>query len=90
MIVTIPQKVQSGDTLWKIANRFNITVDKLKDFNNLNSDTLQTSQVFTMPTASKYITYTVVGENTLYLIATRNNISVDKLKTLNNLSSNNI
>ncbi len=87
---TIKYTVQSGDTLWKIANRFNITVDKLKDFNSLNSNNLQIGQILTIPTISKYITYTVVRGDTLYLIATRNNISVDKLKTLNNLSSNNI
>jgi len=87
---TIKYTVQSGDTLWKIANRFNIAVDKLKDFNNLNSNNLQIGQILTIPTTSKYTTYTVVRGDTLYLIATKNNISVDKLKTLNNLSSNNI
>ena len=36
--------VQKGDTLWKISQMYNISVDKLKDINNLKSDTLQIGQ----------------------------------------------
>ena len=32
--------VKSGDTLWKIANANNVTVDELKQANNLSSNAL--------------------------------------------------
>ncbi|MCM3726880.1 NlpC/P60 family protein [Neobacillus cucumis] len=37
--------VQSGDTLWKISSRFNISVTQLKTMNNLATDTIQVGQV---------------------------------------------
>src|SRR5699024_3957998 len=30
--------IEAGDTLFAIANQFNVTVDNLKDWNNLSSD----------------------------------------------------
>ena len=46
-------KVQSGDSLWKIANENNISLTNLKQFNNLTSDTIYTNQVLQVaPTAS--------------------------------------
>ena len=36
--------VQKGDTLWKVANKFNLTVDKLKELNNLNTNLLSIGQ----------------------------------------------
>ncbi|MEH7118199.1 LysM peptidoglycan-binding domain-containing protein [Neobacillus vireti] len=44
--------VQSGDTLWKISIRFNISVTELKSRNNLTSDTIQVGQVLKISTAS--------------------------------------
>ncbi|MEH7224715.1 LysM peptidoglycan-binding domain-containing protein [Bacillus sp. JJ1566] len=38
-------KVQSGDSLWKIAQKHNITVTQLKSFNNLTSDMIFPNQV---------------------------------------------
>ncbi len=37
--------VQRGDTLYSIARRFNITVDTLKEYNGLESDTISIGQV---------------------------------------------
>ena len=44
--------VQSGDTLWKISTRFNISVTELKSSNNLTSDTIHVGQVLKISTAS--------------------------------------
>lgn len=41
--------VVSGDSLYKIANKFNTTIDKLKSVNNLKSDTLSIGQVLIIP-----------------------------------------
>lgn len=83
--------VVKGDTLSKIANLFNTTVQELKSLNNLTSDIIQIGQVLQIPTTittPTYKTYTVVKGDTLYGIANKYSISVDELKSLNNLTSN--
>lgn len=37
--------VQKGDTLWKIADKYNITVKQLKSWNGLKKDTIKTKQI---------------------------------------------
>lgn len=84
--------VKSGDTLYGIANKYNTTVDAIKDLNNLTSNTLSIGQTLKIPSNSDSAvttnTYTVVKGDTLYGIAQKFGITVDELKTLNNLSSN--
>jgi len=41
--------VQSGDTLYEIANRFGTTVSALKEANNLTSDMIRVGQVLNIP-----------------------------------------
>ena len=41
---TTTYKVTSGDTLWGIANKHNITVKQLKSWNNLKNDNIKVKQ----------------------------------------------
>ncbi len=41
--------VQKGDSLWSIANKFNTTVENLRNLNRLTSDTLQIGQELIVP-----------------------------------------
>lgn len=79
-----------GDSLYKIANKFNTTVNALKEKNNLTSNTLSIGQKLLIPTTStkNKLTYTVKKGDNLYSIARTYNTTVDKLKSLNNLTSN--
>ena len=52
--------VQSGDSLWKIARRQNVTVVALKHANSLSSDALKVGQKLTIPAATTVNT-TVAG-----------------------------
>jgi peptidoglycan DL-endopeptidase LytE len=45
-------KVQSGDTLWIIANKFNVTIAQLKSINQLNSDIINVGQTLVIPNSS--------------------------------------
>ena len=83
--------VQKGDTLYKIANQFKITVQALKELNNLTSDDIQIGQKLTLknPEISP-TTYNVKRGDTLYSIANAFNTTVDKIKDLNNLTTNNL
>lgn len=86
--------VKSGDSLYKIANQFNTTVDELKSLNNLSSNLLSIGQVLKIPTKSTstpspdYINYTVVKGDNLYAIAKKYNTTQNEIMKLNNLSSN--
>ena len=79
--------VEKGDTLYSIAKKFDISVNKLKEYNNLTNNLLSVGQKILIPIEDD-MTYVVKSGDTLYKIAREYNISVDKLKELNNLTSN--
>lgn len=82
-------QVMSGDTLYSLANKYNITVDELKKLNDLIDDNLVVGQLLNVPSGlSTANTYIVASGDTLYSIAKEFNTSVDKLKEINNLSNN--
>lgn len=95
--------VKSGDTLWRIAQSFNISVDQLRNMNNLTSDVLQIGQTLrvpnntdnhhfhipeqTQPTVS-YSSYTVKSGDNPWNIAINHRIPVQEVLTANNLTTN--
>ncbi len=81
--------VKSGDTLWGIARKYNMSVNNLKSLNNLSSNNLSIGQKLIVSKASSN-DYTVVAGDTLWGIARKFNVSVDDLKSLNNLTSNSL
>lgn len=80
--------VKTGDSLWSIAKKYNITVGELKEYNNLTDNMLTINQKLLIPKTENYETYEVVSGDSLWSIAKKNNTTVDKLKTVNNLTSN--
>jgi LysM repeat protein len=86
----IEYRIQSGDSLYKIANKYNITVDQLRSYNNLKNDLLSIGQIIRVPIVSNITTYTVRSGDSLYQIANRFNTTVDDIKRKNNLSTNNL
>jgi len=84
--------VQSGDTLWNIANRFQISVDAIMRLNNLTSTNINVGQRLRIPLFNQNLpeetfTYTVVRGDSLWSIANRFNTTIDEIKRLNNLTS---
>ncbi len=87
--------VKKGDSLYKIANKYNITVEDLKKYNNLTSNLLNIGDVLKIPSKTKdegetikEETYIVQKGDSLYSIAKKFGTNVETLKKLNNLTSN--
>ncbi len=85
-------KVKSGDNLSSIAKKNNMTVQELKELNNLSSNSLKAGQVLTLKKApvasSNYKTYTVKPGDNLYRIGLNNNTTEAQIIALNDLPSN--
>ena len=85
--------VKSGDTLYRIANSYNIPINNIIDYNNLETTVLTVGQTLRIPRQEiieeeNDNIYTVKAGDSLYSIAQTFGTTVDELKTLNNLTSN--
>lgn len=84
-------EIKKGDSLWKIANNNNTTVNDLIKLNNLSNLTLQIGDKIKIPTSQEEKPtriYIVKSGDTLWSIAKANGISVNELKSANNLTNN--
>ena len=92
--------VQSGDTLWILAQRFGTTIDIIRRLNGLTSDALTIGQILRIPVstpapppepppppATGYFNYTVRSGDTLWILAQRFGTTTDAIKSLNGLTS---
>lgn len=81
--------VKAGDSLWKIANSYGISVSELKSANNLTNDVLSIGQQLKIPSGGVSGTiYVVKAGDSLWKISNNYGVSVDSIKKLNNLTSN--
>lgn len=81
--------IKSGDALYKIAQKYNTTVNQIKNLNNLSSDFLYIGQKLLIPLKNieTNLTYYVKSGDTLYKVASRYGTTVQSIKTANNLYS---
>lgn len=86
---TIRYVVQAGDSLWLIAQKYNTTVQAIKNRNGLTSDMLSIGQVLIIPAPqnTSTIQYTVRPGDSLWLIAQKYNTTVNAIKSMNGLTS---
>lgn len=85
--------MKSGDSLWSISKKYGITVDELKEANNLTSNLLSIGQNLLIPTQETDVTtdeYVVIKGDTLYAIANKFGTTVDNLKSINNLTTDSL
>ncbi|MBO0438716.1 LysM peptidoglycan-binding domain-containing protein [Vagococcus fluvialis] len=98
---TTTHTVRRGDTLYGISLRYGVSVNEIKQKNNLTSDMIYIGQTLAISGSSQSgnktntqqtvstgtsSTYTVKSGDSLYKIASQHNITVDQLKKENNLS----
>ncbi|MFD1738122.1 LysM peptidoglycan-binding domain-containing protein [Bacillus salitolerans] len=90
---TTQHTVGLGDSLWKIAQTYNVTVDQLKSTNQLTTDVLKVGQVLYIPPSGQLTstaTYTVRTGDSLSVIAKNYQTTVDQIKQLNGLTGDTI
>ena len=80
--------VKNGDSLWSISKIYNISVNDLKQANNLKNNMLSIGQQLIIPKTSNYETYIVKSGDSLWKIAQKYDVNVNDLIKANNLSSN--
>ncbi len=85
-------RVRRGDSLWKIARRFGVTVADLKRWNHLKSSTLRPGQRLVIrasrqASARSFITYRVRRGDTLDAIARRYGVRVRDLMEINGIQN---
>jgi peptidoglycan DL-endopeptidase LytE len=94
-------KVESGDSLWSISRKYDVTVANLKQVNKLNSDLIYPNQVLKVSTGSDKTpsapaapqktlpakSYTVKSGDTLIAIANAHSITLGELQSWNNIKS---
>ena len=84
-------RIQAGDSLYKIAQKFNISVDDLKEANPLlEPPNLQIGEIICIPVATPPVecppgstAYIVQAGDTFYSIGLKFNVSVEELKAAN-------
>ncbi|RFU61134.1 LysM peptidoglycan-binding and 3D domain-containing protein [Peribacillus glennii] len=77
--------VKTGDTLWEISDAHKVSVEQVKQWNQLNSDTIfPNQQLKVSPKAKKYI---VKQGDTLWKIANKKGVTVKNIKDWNHLQS---
>ncbi|WP_042459451.1 C40 family peptidase [Neobacillus dielmonensis] len=72
--------VHPGDSLWKIAQTSHLSINQLKEWNALKTDTIYVNQKLSL-------TYTVKKGDSLWKIAKENGTTVSELRRLNGITS---
>ncbi len=80
--------VQVGDTLFGISRQFGVSMEEIKNINNLTENTITPGEVLKIPTTETTILYTVKKGDNLYTIANTYNTTVEELIRINDLKTN--
>lgn len=103
---SLTHTVKAKETLFSISRMYSVTVDQIKDWNNLESNSIDIGQVLIVGTGQKATKvndtknsapqhsnakiHTVEQSETLYAISRKYNVTIDELKEWNKLESNEI
>lgn len=89
---TTTHTVKKGDTLYSIAKEYNVNVQQLREWNNLQGNNLEVGQslVIRKEVPEDAVQHTVEAQETLFSISKQYNVSIAEIKSWNNLSSNNL
>ena len=85
-------EVRAGDSLWKIANRYQTTTENVKSLNHLQHSRLQIGQVLMISTGqtvqnpNKTVKYIVRKGDSPYMIAKKHSMNLTQFLRINSLT----
>ncbi|GAW90927.1 LysM peptidoglycan-binding domain-containing protein [Calderihabitans maritimus] len=82
----VVHEVQPGESLWKISQKYGVSVDQIRRQNSLSSDVILFGQKLLIVPAN----YTVQDGDTPWLISQRFNIPLEQILNLNGLNSGDV
>ena len=91
--------VQTGDSLWKLSQTYNVAINDIKSWNKLSSNTIYVNQQLsviaphshtTTSSTNSVSTYTVKSGDTLWGISKSYGLTITELKSLNGLKTDSI
>jgi murein DD-endopeptidase MepM/ murein hydrolase activator NlpD len=77
--------VQPGDTLWRIAQAHNTSVEALMELNGLTSTSIRIGQILEVPGETPPLIHLVEEGDTVWDLAIRYTLSVEAIASYNNL-----
>ena len=83
-------EVKSGDSLGKIAEIFDVSVEDLRSENNLKNNNIQIGQTLKIPASKTSVIHVVESGNTLSRIAENYGVSIEDILKKNDISENDI
>ena len=91
----IIHQVDAGETLFALSRKYNISVQQIRDANEVNLSSLNVGQKVLIPVPVLRVDdnstiHTVKSSETLFSISRNYNVKVDELKAWNDLSDNSI
>ena len=96
----VQYKVKKGESLYSISKKLNVSIDKIKEDNNLKNTAIKPKQILnissevssksTAKSKSKPVYYTVKKGDTLSKIARKTQLPVKKIMVLNNIHQKSI
>ena len=83
--------IKPGDTLFRIAQRFDVDIDQLRSWNNLQSNSLEVGETLYITNPEKNsLSYKVKPGDTLFSISKKLNVTIAELRSWNGLEGNNL
>ena len=77
--------MKRDDTLYKIADKTNTTVNELIKYNGLKSTVIYPNQIIKIPNNRSYNIYTTKPQESIESIAIKNNVPLEKILEKNNI-----
>lgn len=84
-------KVQTGDTLYSIAKKYNVSINSLIEANNLDSTTIYPNQVIVIPVKVNngglyFEEYVIKPNDTIEIISEKLNVDPEMISRYNDIS----